>query len=93
MTELQDQSHESVAPPPWSPASTLCKRISYVGALIFLVNLLVGKGSLIMGWKPPFLFDGVSEFLLLLFIVVMFVAALMIDEHNNKDRNSTPDAT
>jgi len=39
-----------------------------------------------MGWKIPPLVDGVSEFLLLLFIVVMFIAALMIDELGNKKK-------
>ncbi len=93
MTEQQNQNRKMDTPQPWSPAAKLCKRIAYTCALIFLVNLLVGKGSLIMGWKPPFLFDGVSEFLLLLFIVVMFIAALMIDEHNNKNSKFTQDTT
>jgi len=77
----------------WNTITLWFRRISYICGFIFFVNLLVGKGSLIMGWNPPFLFDGVSEFLLLLFIVVMFVASLMSDEQDNKNNSSTQNIT
>jgi hypothetical protein len=72
----------------WNVTSIWLRRISYICTLVFFVNLVVGKSSQIMGWKIPPLVDGVSEFLLLLFIVVMFIAALMIDELDNKKINT-----
>jgi hypothetical protein len=72
---------------PWNPLSIWLRRISYICTFVFFINLAVGKSSQIMGWKIPPLVDGVSEFLLLLFIVVMFIAALMIDELGNKKNN------
>ena len=52
MSEIQNDTAARSGARPWSPMSKRLKRISYVCSFIFLINLLVGKGSLIMGWKP-----------------------------------------
>jgi len=66
--------------------SRVFMRLSAFAALIFLTNVLLGKGALLFGWKFPFLLDGTPEFVLLLVTVLLFViGALMLEQvPNNK---------
>jgi hypothetical protein len=60
------------------------KRGAFVCAAIFVINLLLGKGAIVFGWNLSFLLDGVSEFVLLLVTVTLFVIyTLMLEKERD----------
>jgi|SaaInl7_200m_RNA_FD_contig_51_694630_length_1679_multi_16_in_0_out_0_3 hypothetical protein len=62
---------------------------------IFIVNILLGKAEVAFGWKVPFLFSDVGEYLVLLFAALLFTVASLIREGiatgtSNSQQNVSP---
>ena len=53
---------------------------------LYFLNILLGKASVHWGWDVFYL-GGISEFLLLLFASIFFVAAALHREANTKQNN------
>ena len=48
---------------------------------VFLIDILLGKASVLFGWNIPFLLGDVGEYLVLLFAALFFTVATLIREH------------
>ncbi len=57
-----------------------------VSMALYLINILLGKASIQWGWDVFYLGD-ISEFLLLLFASIAFVAAALHRESNNEQND------
>jgi hypothetical protein len=57
-----------------------------VSVALYLINILLGKASIQWGWDVFYL-GNISEFLLLLFASITFVAAALHRESNNKQND------
>ena len=66
----------------------LFMRLSLVTALIFVANVILGKGALFFGWKITFLLDGTPEFIVLLMTVLLFVIGALFLEHDRKNKKT-----
>lgn len=60
-------------------------------AIVFVLNILLGKAGIVFGWKLNFLLDGTSEFVLLLATVTMFVVYTLILERERDTKKPKPD--
>ncbi|MBT3487750.1 MAG: hypothetical protein HOK24_19215 [Desulfobacula sp.] len=57
-----------------------------ISVALYLINILLGKASIQWGWDVFYL-GNISEFLLLLFASVAFVAAALHRESNTEQNN------
>ena len=65
--------------------------VFFVCFIAFVINILLGKASIVFGWKGLPLLGDVAEFLLLLFAMVVFViAALLREQTGKRDGNNQP---
>jgi hypothetical protein len=64
----------------WSKHRGWLKYGASACAAVFVLNLLLGKAGIVFGWKLSFLFDGASEFVLLLATVTLFVVYTLLLE-------------
>ncbi len=60
---------------------------SFVCFAVFMANVVLGKSSLVFGWKLKFLLDGTPEFLLLLISVTLFMISALLRERDRKNNN------
>ena len=66
--------------------------VFFVCFAVFILNVLLGKLSIVLGWENVPLLGDVPEFLLLLLSVTIFVAAFLqreAAERNGGDSNQT----
>jgi len=57
--------------------------------VIFTANVILGKSSLVFGWKLTFLLDGTPEFVLLLISVLFFMINAIFQEQVRKNNNNS----
>lgn len=57
----------------------------------FLANVLAGKAQILFGWRAPFLFNDVSEYLTLLASALLFTLVTLLRESERVDVNGRGD--
>jgi hypothetical protein len=72
----------------YSPGERLALLIFVISSGLYLLNILIGKASILWGWKVFHLGD-IGEFLLLLFASIFFIAAALHREAAEKDKQET----
>lgn len=70
------------------PSSRQFRLLSLLGIILFVVNLVVGKMSLLYGWNVWLHLEGVTEFILLLATTISFVIGTLLDEKPRVDSDS-----
>ena len=70
----------------YSTGERLTLIVFAISVALYLINILLGKASIQWGWDVFYLGD-ISEFLLLLFASISFVAAGLQRESNTEQNN------
>ena len=70
----------------YSTGERLTLIVFAISVALYLINILLGKASIQWGWDVFYL-GNISEFLLLLFASVAFVAAGLHREYNTEQNN------
>ena len=60
-------------------------------AVVFVLNVLLGKAGIVFGWKLNFLLDGTAEFVLLLAAVTLFVVYTLLLEWERDTKKTKSD--
>ena len=83
-----------MAETPPQPASQRWGKVSLfmfcVLAGLFILDILLGKASVLFGWQPPFLLGDVGEYLVLLSTALFFTIATLILEHRENNAGEPP---
>ncbi len=67
----------------------VARRAAMICFLAFAANTIMGKASLVFGWKLTFLLDGTPEFVLLLISVLCFMINALFQEQDRKSNNTS----
>jgi hypothetical protein len=70
----------------YSTSERLTLIVFAISVALYLINILLGKASIQWGWDVFYLGD-ISEFLLLLFASIAFVAAALHRESSTEQNN------
>ncbi len=83
-----------MAETPPQPASQRWGKVTllafFVLAGLFVLDILLGKASVLFGWQLPFLLGDVGEYLVLLSTALFFTIATLIREHRENNAGEPP---
>ena len=68
-------------------ASRLAMPVFLICFFVFVTNILLGKATIAFGWEGLPLLGDVTEFLLLLFTMIVFVIAALLREQAGAKRD------
>lgn len=72
----------------YSPGERLALLIFVISSGLYLLNILIGKASILWGWKV-FHLGNIGEFLLLFFASISLIAAALHRETAEKGKQET----